>query len=194
MGQCIAGVPPVHISELPIMKLSVILLCTLVLLAVIASCEGKRKKKEAGPCTVKDCKKCNLTGKKCKVCNTGLKPKQRGRKCGPKPCFVNPCQNGGTCKFNKGKKKEVCKCKDGFTGAKCEIEDIVTCSVANCVECNAKGNKCLVCEEGYKKKRDGSCQEIIIPDCIVEHCLQCTETGKRCEEGQCEDGYKRDRK
>ena len=38
------------------------------------------------------------------------------------PCFVNPCQNGGKCKWNKGKKKEVCKCTDGFSGAKCEIE------------------------------------------------------------------------
>jgi len=103
------------------MRLSLLLLCTLVVLAVIASCEGKRRKKVAGPCKVKDCKKCNLTGKKCKVCITGYKPKQRGRKCGPKPCFVNPCENGGTCKYNKRKKKEVCKCTDGFSGAKCEI-------------------------------------------------------------------------
>ena len=33
----------------------------------------------------------------------------------------------------------------------------------NCAECNGKGNKCEVCNEGYKRKLDGICHEIIIP-------------------------------
>ena len=45
--------------------------------------QAKKKKKVAGPCKVKDCKKCNLTGKKCKVCIEGFKPKKKGKKCGP---------------------------------------------------------------------------------------------------------------
>jgi len=104
------------------MRVCVLLLCVVVILAVLTLSEAKKKKKEAGPCKVKDCKKCNLTGKKCKVCITGYKPKQRGKKCKPKPCFVNPCQNGGTCSYNKKKKQEKCVCPDGFSGDRCQDE------------------------------------------------------------------------
>jgi len=103
------------------MKASILLFSVLVILVVLALGEAKKKKKEAGPCAVKDCKKCNLTGKKCKVCIEGYKPKKKGKKCAPKPCYVNPCENEGECKYNKKKKTETCTCLEGFFGDKCEI-------------------------------------------------------------------------
>merc|ERR1712025_1086721 len=85
------------------MKISILLLSLLVVLAVLSCAEAQKKKKKQvpGPCKVNNCKKCNITGKKCRVCDAGFKPKQRGKKCKPKPCNPGPCVNGGKCNWNK---------------------------------------------------------------------------------------------
>jgi len=103
------------------MRLSLLLLLTLVVITALSLAEAKKRKKVSGPCKVPDCKKCNVTGKKCKVCNEGFKLKRRTKKCKPKPCYENPCQNGGECKYNRRKKTESCICPDGYSGKLCEI-------------------------------------------------------------------------
>merc|ERR1711881_483075 len=131
---------PIHL----IMRVCILLLSALVILAVL-SCAEAKKKKEAGPCKVKECQKCNITGKKCKVCNTGFKPKQRGRKCKPKPCFVNPCQNGGICSYAKKKKQEKCACPDGYSGDRCQTAEKQACEPNPC----ANGGSCSEAGSGF---------------------------------------------
>jgi len=165
------------------MRLSILLLSVLVVLAVLAVCEGKKKKnKTPGPCKVKDCKKCNITGKKCKVCNTGYKPKQRGKKCKPKPCFVNPCQNGGECKYNKRKKQESCECKDGFSGNVCEIKAFDPCDPNPCQNGGTCKKGACKCPAGYL----GDKCETKDP-CSPNPC----QNGGKCAGGSCtcKDGF-----
>jgi len=157
------------------MRLSILLLSVLVVLAVLASCEAK-KKKVPGPCKVKDCKKCNITGKKCKVCNTGFKPKQRGKKCGPKPCFVNPCQNGGECKYNKKKKAEICTCPDGFSGNVCEIKAFDPCDPNPCQNGGSCKNGDCKCPAGFLGDK---CQTK--DPCSPNPC----QNGGKCDGGSC---------
>ena len=38
------------------------------------------------------------------------------------PCKVDTCANGGSCYADKFERFK-CFCKDGFTGAKCEIDE-----------------------------------------------------------------------
>jgi len=127
-------------------RLSILLLSVLVILAVLAIADAKKKKKP-GPCKVKDCTKCNLTGKKCKKCNSGFKPKQKGKKCVAQPCAVNPCQNGGKCEVNK-KKQETCDCKVGYSGNVCEIAD--PCTPNPCQNSGlCKANGACICPLGF---------------------------------------------
>jgi hypothetical protein len=41
------------------------------------------------------------------------------------PCFINPCQNGGTCTEATKKRMAAgytCSCLAGFTGTECELK------------------------------------------------------------------------
>jgi hypothetical protein len=90
------------------MRVSVLVLSVLVVLAVIAITDAKKKKKDTSvkPCKVKNCAICKPSGKKCKRCNDGFKEKQKGKKC-KDAC---PFDNCNTCD-KKGK-----KCTDCATG------------------------------------------------------------------------------
>jgi len=133
------------------MKLSVLILAVLVVVALIAIEEVQGKKKpKPGPCRVKNCKKCNVSGKKCKVCNTGMKAKAGGKKCKPKPCFVNPCQNGGQCIAAK-KGVEKCVCPADIYGDRCEIvpEPADPCSPNPCQNGGACSGGSCICKGGF---------------------------------------------
>ncbi|XP_023804740.1 sushi, von Willebrand factor type A, EGF and pentraxin domain-containing protein 1 isoform X3 [Oryzias latipes] len=109
-------------------------------------------------------------------------------------CFLNPCQNKGTCEeVGAG---YVCSCMPGFTGAKCEI-DINECDSAPC----QNGG---LCKDGIEEFRCeckpgflGSLCEAEVNECISSPCLNegvcmdevnkftcsCSDgfTGPRCE-------------
>merc|ERR1711881_139341 len=146
-----------------IMRLSILLLSVLVVLAVLAFAEAK-KKKEAGPCKVKDCKKCNLTGKKCKVCNTGFKPKKKGK-------------NGGECSYNKKKKEEKCACPDGYSGDRCQTAEAPAdpCSPNPCKNGGSCSGGSCTCAEGFSGDK---CQT---DACSPNPC----KNGGSCSAGSC---------
>merc|ERR1712025_972466 len=198
-------------------KVSILLLSLLVVLAVLSCAEAQKKKKQVpGPCKVSNCKKCNITGKKCRVCDAGFKPKQRGKKCKPKPCNPGPCENGGKCNWNKKKKKEVCKCPKGTSGDKCEITGCSNCVIPKCTTCTLNCKRCKVCKEGTrrawrrnkcleKNEEDPDCPKGVCPEydppdddddednsggcstCAIPKCNTCT--GKKCN--RCKAGTRR---
>ncbi|XP_040039010.2 sushi, von Willebrand factor type A, EGF and pentraxin domain-containing protein 1 isoform X1 [Gasterosteus aculeatus] len=109
-------------------------------------------------------------------------------------CFLNPCQNKGTCEeVGAG---YVCTCMPGFTGAKCEI-DIDDCDSAPC----QNGGLCkdgmedfqCQCKPGFL----GALCEAEVNECVSSPCLNegvCVDevnkftcscaggfTGSRCE-------------
>ncbi|XP_017288668.1 sushi, von Willebrand factor type A, EGF and pentraxin domain-containing protein 1 isoform X3 [Kryptolebias marmoratus] len=109
-------------------------------------------------------------------------------------CFLNPCQNKGTCEeVGAG---YVCTCTPGFTGAKCEI-DINECDSAPCQNgglCkDGMGDFQCQCKPGFL----GSLCEAEVNECVSSPCLNegvcvdevnkficsCTDsfTGSRCE-------------
>ncbi|KAM4536515.1 sushi, von Willebrand factor type A, EGF and pentraxin domain-containing protein 1 [Odontesthes bonariensis] len=109
-------------------------------------------------------------------------------------CFLNPCQNKGTCEeVGAG---YVCTCAPGFTGAKCEI-DINECDSAPCQNeglCkDGMGDFQCQCKPGFL----GSLCEAEVNECISSPCLNegvCVDevnkfacscasgfTGSRCE-------------
>merc|ERR1712025_1138122 len=135
------------------MKISILLLSLLVVLAVLSCAESSEEEEEtsAGSVQGQQLKKCNITGKKCRVCDAGFKPKQRGKKCKPKPCNPGPCENGGKCNWNKKKKKEVCKCPKGTSGDKCEITGCSNCVIPKCTTCTLNCKRCKVCKEGTRR-------------------------------------------
>ncbi|XP_074480016.1 sushi, von Willebrand factor type A, EGF and pentraxin domain-containing protein 1 isoform X1 [Sebastes fasciatus] len=109
-------------------------------------------------------------------------------------CFLNPCQNKGTCEeVGAG---YVCTCMPGFTGAKCEI-DIDECDSTPCQNgglCkDGMGDYQCQCKPGFL----GSLCEAEVNECISSPCLNegvCVDevnkftcscaggfTGSRCE-------------
>ncbi|XP_030018068.1 sushi, von Willebrand factor type A, EGF and pentraxin domain-containing protein 1 isoform X2 [Sphaeramia orbicularis] len=109
-------------------------------------------------------------------------------------CFLNPCQNKGTCEeVGAG---YVCTCMPGFTGAKCEV-DIDECDSAPCQNgglCNdGMGEFQCQCKPGFL----GSLCEAEVNECMSSPCLNdgiCVDevnrfscscvggfTGSRCE-------------
>ncbi|XP_008281602.1 sushi, von Willebrand factor type A, EGF and pentraxin domain-containing protein 1 [Stegastes partitus] len=109
-------------------------------------------------------------------------------------CFLNPCQNKGTCEeVGAG---YVCTCMPGFTGAKCEI-DIDECDSAPCQNgglCkDGMGDFQCQCKPGFL----GSLCEAEVNECLSSPCLNegvCVDevnkftcscaagfTGSRCE-------------
>ncbi|KAJ4948970.1 hypothetical protein JOQ06_020490, partial [Pogonophryne albipinna] len=109
-------------------------------------------------------------------------------------CFLNPCQNKGTCEeVGAG---YVCTCMAEFTGAKCEI-DIDECDSAPCRNgglCkDGMGDFQCQCKPGYL----GSLCEVEVNECLSSPCLNegvCVDevnkfacscasgfTGSRCE-------------
>ncbi|XP_008426204.1 sushi, von Willebrand factor type A, EGF and pentraxin domain-containing protein 1 isoform X1 [Poecilia reticulata] len=109
-------------------------------------------------------------------------------------CFLNPCQNKGTCEeVGAG---YVCTCMPGFTGAKCEV-DINECDSAPCQNgglCrDGMGDFQCQCKPGFL----GSLCEGEVNECLSSPCLNeglcvdevnrfscsCTEgfTGSLCE-------------
>ncbi|XP_029944330.1 sushi, von Willebrand factor type A, EGF and pentraxin domain-containing protein 1 isoform X2 [Salarias fasciatus] len=109
-------------------------------------------------------------------------------------CFLNPCQNKGTCEeVGAG---YVCTCMPGFTGAKCEI-DIDECDSAPCLNgglCrDGMGDFQCQCKPGFL----GSLCEAEVNECASSPCLNegvCVDevnkftcscaagfTGSRCE-------------
>lgn len=109
-------------------------------------------------------------------------------------CFLNPCQNKGTCEeIGAG---YVCTCMPGFTGAKCEV-DIDECDSAPCQNgalCkDGLGNFQCQCQAGFL----GSLCEAEVNECLSSPCLNngiCVDeinrfscscvggfTGSRCE-------------
>ncbi|XP_019616130.1 PREDICTED: fibrillin-3-like [Branchiostoma belcheri] len=87
----------------------------------------------------------------CKVCPSQDSPIEG---CGEEPdhCYLNPCQNGGTCHDYVGFYN--CTCPDSFTGADCE-EDVDECDqgtdtcddAATCA--NVVGSYNCTCDDGY---------------------------------------------
>jgi len=110
------------------MKLSILVLSILVALAVLSDVDARRNRRPPGPCTVANCDRCNASGRKCKECSAGFKTAKRGKKCKSLPCTPNPCENGGTCATKgRGRRKvEKCTCIEGFSGDRCEINDLCT--------------------------------------------------------------------
>ncbi|XP_063750705.1 sushi, von Willebrand factor type A, EGF and pentraxin domain-containing protein 1 isoform X1 [Eleginops maclovinus] len=109
-------------------------------------------------------------------------------------CFLNPCQNKGTCEeVGAG---YVCTCMAGFTGAKCEI-DIDECDSTPCQNgglCkDGMGDFQCQCKQGYL----GFLCEAEVNECLSSPCLNegvCVDevnkftcscasgfTGSRCE-------------
>ncbi|KAM9717511.1 LOW QUALITY PROTEIN: sushi, von Willebrand factor type A, EGF and pentraxin domain-containing protein 1 [Menidia menidia] len=109
-------------------------------------------------------------------------------------CFLNPCQNKGTCEeVGAG---YVCTCAAGFTGAKCEV-DINECDSAPCQNgglCqDGMGSFQCQCQPGFM----GSLCQAEVNECVSSPCLNdgvCVDevagfacscaagfTGSRCE-------------
>ncbi|XP_056156472.1 LOW QUALITY PROTEIN: sushi, von Willebrand factor type A, EGF and pentraxin domain-containing protein 1 [Lampris incognitus] len=109
-------------------------------------------------------------------------------------CFLNPCQNKGTCEeVGAG---YVCTCMPGFTGAKCE-SDVDECDSAPCQNgglCkDGMGDFQCQCQPGFV----GSQCEMEVNECVSSPCLNegvCVDevnrftcscgdgfTGSRCE-------------
>ncbi|XP_019713979.1 sushi, von Willebrand factor type A, EGF and pentraxin domain-containing protein 1 isoform X2 [Hippocampus comes] len=109
-------------------------------------------------------------------------------------CFLNPCQNKGTCEeVGAG---YVCTCMPGFTGAKCEV-DVDECDSAPCQNgglCkDGMGEFQCQCKAGFL----GSLCEAEVNECLSSPCLNegvCVDevnrftcscaggfTGPRCE-------------
>ncbi|XP_061921980.1 sushi, von Willebrand factor type A, EGF and pentraxin domain-containing protein 1 isoform X1 [Entelurus aequoreus] len=109
-------------------------------------------------------------------------------------CFLNPCQNKGTCEeVGVG---YVCTCMPGFTGAKCEM-DVDECDSTPCLnggQCkDGMGEFQCECKPGYL----GSLCEAEVNECLSSPCLNegvCVDevnkftcschggfTGPRCE-------------
>lgn len=91
-------------------------------------------------------------------------------------CFLNPCQNRGTCEeVGAG---YVCTCMPGFTGAKCE-SDIDECDSGPCQNgghCkDGMGDFLCDCRPGFV----GSLCEVEVNECVSSPCLN---------EGMCVDG------
>ncbi|CAN9509297.1 unnamed protein product [Ophioblennius macclurei] len=123
-------------------------------------------------------------------------------------CFLNPCQNKGTCEeVGAG---YVCTCMPGFTGAKCEV-DVDECDSAPCQNgalCqDGMGDFLCRCKPGFL----GSLCEAEVNECVSSPCLNegvCVDevnsftcscaagfTGSRCEleidecaSGPCQNG------
>uniref|UniRef100_A0A8C6KVP5 Sushi, von Willebrand factor type A, EGF and pentraxin domain containing 1 n=1 Tax=Nothobranchius furzeri TaxID=105023 RepID=A0A8C6KVP5_NOTFU len=103
-------------------------------------------------------------------------------------CFLNPCQNKGTCEeVGAG---YVCTCTPGFTGAKCEI-DINECDSSPCQNgglCkDGMGDFQCQCKLGFL----GSLCEAEINECLSSPCLNegvCVDevNGFSCS---CADGF-----
>uniref|UniRef100_A0A671UN51 Sushi, von Willebrand factor type A, EGF and pentraxin domain-containing protein 1 n=1 Tax=Sparus aurata TaxID=8175 RepID=A0A671UN51_SPAAU len=92
-------------------------------------------------------------------------------------CFLNPCQNKGTCEeVGAG---YVCTCMPGFTGAKCEV-DIDECDSTPCQNgglCrDGMGEFDCQCKPGFL----GSLCEAEVNECASSPCLN---------EGVCADGF-----
>ncbi|TSN12231.1 Sushi, von Willebrand factor type A, EGF and pentraxin domain-containing protein 1 [Bagarius yarrelli] len=103
-------------------------------------------------------------------------------------CFLNPCQNQGTCEeVGVG---YVCTCLPGFTGAKCE-SDINECDSAPCLNgglCRDRvgGFQCQ-CKPGFA----GSLCEVDVNECSSSPCLNegvCVDEVNRFS-CSCADGF-----
>ncbi|XP_055359949.1 sushi, von Willebrand factor type A, EGF and pentraxin domain-containing protein 1 isoform X5 [Betta splendens] len=109
-------------------------------------------------------------------------------------CFLNPCQNKGTCEeVGAG---YVCTCMPGFTGAKCEI-DVDECDSAPCqngglckdgigdYQCQCKpGFLGTVCEAEVNECMSAPClNEGVCVDEVNRFTCSCASgfTGPRCE-------------
>uniref|UniRef100_A0A3Q3JW62 Sushi, von Willebrand factor type A, EGF and pentraxin domain-containing protein 1 n=1 Tax=Monopterus albus TaxID=43700 RepID=A0A3Q3JW62_MONAL len=109
-------------------------------------------------------------------------------------CFLNPCQNKGTCEeVGAG---YVCTCMPGFTGAKCEI-DIDECDSTPCqngglckdgmgdYECQCKVySTCSLCEAEVNECLSSPClNEGVCVDEVNKFTCSCADgfTGSRCE-------------
>ncbi|XP_053558647.1 sushi, von Willebrand factor type A, EGF and pentraxin domain-containing protein 1 [Bombina bombina] len=109
-------------------------------------------------------------------------------------CFLNPCQNGGTCKqVGSG---YICTCTKGYTGAKCET-DINECSSSPCknkgkcvdgvgeFKCQCvSGYSGLLCEENIDECSSNPClNDGICIDEINFYRCQCANgfLGSQCE-------------
>ncbi|XP_028660616.2 LOW QUALITY PROTEIN: sushi, von Willebrand factor type A, EGF and pentraxin domain-containing protein 1 [Erpetoichthys calabaricus] len=91
-------------------------------------------------------------------------------------CFLNPCQNRGTCEeVGAG---YICLCPSGFTGAKCEsdIDECLSMPCQNGAICtDVVGNFSCQCQPGYV----GTLCETEINECISAPCVN---------DGTCVDG------
>uniref|UniRef100_H3AD23 Sushi, von Willebrand factor type A, EGF and pentraxin domain containing 1 n=1 Tax=Latimeria chalumnae TaxID=7897 RepID=H3AD23_LATCH len=92
-------------------------------------------------------------------------------------CFVNPCQNNGTCeKIGTG---YFCICQSGFTGSNCEV-DIDECGSGPCQNnalcIDGIGKFACQCHPGYTV---GSLCEVNINECSCDPCLN----GGMCVDG-----------
>lgn len=129
------------------------------------------------------------------MCNSGF----IGRHCEIEQC-ENYCQNNGECTINS-LKRPVCKCKNNFSGEKCETDDLcaqmckygesctrnaaqsVTCEgsvfCAELIKCDNNGY-CKMNEDGKPycvcsgQWRGENCQTP--PNCVVDECGRCEDT------------------
>ncbi|WAQ95255.1 FBP1-like protein [Mya arenaria] len=83
-------------------------------------------------------------GRKNCQCNTGY----YGEQCESiyHICNGNPCTNGGTCVPGDGPMDYTCTCMAGFTGDKCEVDNIDNCNNSQCHE----NSRCVDKINGYE--------------------------------------------